>query len=679
MSKRCLILIGFLFFFCVFVQAQSSRWAFTYPGGYNDFATDIVAAPDGGYISCVYISGSDSATLAVLKVDEAGENLLWLVYVDKNANEEIPNNIILNHDSSSYLIFGTADIAHPWVVGLDAETGEIIDNSDTWSDALEDFSNEDAQGALAGLSNIIVAGYYSIDNSINISVLGEDASSYLFTNNYPLAFEGHANVIGDIISYQDSSVLIAINDSLGEPVIWQFDDSGIFISESEMEEDSVMINTITTAGDYEFAAAGNLIDSSAIYLGLFDTTGISSLIFDTIYTAPGYKVTATDIIQLNDGSFLLTATHFSPLGLRTAIMHTDAAGNILSEEFILNEAGEIALQKFALHNTGEYPVALAGYVNTFPDDNGIDFLIIRTDTAGEYPGCIYDCIWPGDADYNGVVDMEDLLVIGVGYGLSGNDRDSISNFWQGNIFEDWADILPSGLNANYANCNGDSSINEEDTAAIILNYGLTHTFFSLREMGGDDYPIWLNTAGIILDIGYNEIPVMLGTGDIPVDDIYGLQFTIAYEGPAVIDSTTVQIQFNDSWLGDVDIQLMQLDKNFSILKRITGGVSRIDQNNTSGYGEIGRLSFVVEDNIEAINWLGGDSIIIFNILNATAITNEMEPVYLDASSYSAIIAGMDEQEMNEINLKIFPNPVSGNEIKIICNENLYNAYWKITD
>ncbi|MBC8045917.1 MAG: hypothetical protein H7Y00_03930, partial [Fimbriimonadaceae bacterium] len=83
--------------------------------------------------------------------------------------------------------------------------------------------------------------------------------------------------------------------------------------------------------------------------------------------------------------------------------------------------------------------------------------------------------------------------------------------------------------------------------------------------------------------------------------------------------------------------------------------------------------------IEAINWLGGDSIIIFSILNATAITNEMTPVYLDASSYSAIIAGMDEQEMNEINLKIFPNPVSGDEIKIICNENLYNAYWKITD
>ncbi len=46
--------------------------------------------------------------------------------------------------------------------------------------------------------------------------------------------------------------------------------------------------------------------------------------------------------------------------------------------------------------------------------------------AQEPAGCSGGCVYPGDVDNNGIVNMHDLLPIGVAYGATGLLRDSVS-------------------------------------------------------------------------------------------------------------------------------------------------------------------------------------------------------------------------------------------------------------
>ncbi|MBC8172902.1 MAG: T9SS type A sorting domain-containing protein [Chitinophagales bacterium] len=674
--------IAFLVVLCyssVMTQAQATRW--TYAGGetLGDEATGIVASTDDGFVACIYGGVTDSITFSVIKVDQYG-NLVWFTEIDKNDAVEVPHTIMYNHDSTSYIISATVDSAiHPWIVEIDDLTGNILASSDDWSDLVADSSGFATHVILISDSIIIAAGNHP--DSIYLFIMGDTPADLAEWFAYILPASPYSNdlAITDMQSGTET-FFISVNTTPESPTpyLFEFDFFGNLLDQYAFPEDSILV----TAMDIKLSgmvATGYYNDSTSVYFARFDTTGGLHVAIDTLFPAPGYKVIGTDILKLDAGTSLITATHFEPGNVHTVLMQIDVDGNIISETPVLTNAGAISLTKMDLMGGIFTRLALAGRINTSPDDNKNEFLIIRTDGAGNFPECVYDCVWPGDANNDQIVTMEDLLAIGIGYDLGGPERDSINNFWVGHISEAWEDSLPSGLNAKYTNCNGDSLINENDMPAILNNYGLNHTIFSFREMGGGNYPLWLNTAGIIIDTGYNEIPIMLGSEEIPVDDIYGLEFTIAYEGPAIIDSTTVQIKFNDSWLGDAEINLLQLDKNFPTVHMIDGGVTRKDLNNSSGYGEIGRVSFVVEDNIAGISWGSGDSIIIFNISGATGILNTMEPVMLDASSYSALIAGIDDNIQDQDLLHIFPNPFTNNTLHIISNHSGGYKIWSLSD
>ena len=80
-------------------------------------------------------------------------------------------------------------------------------------------------------------------------------------------------------------------------------------------------------------------------------------------------------------------------------------------------------------------------------------------------------IWPGDTDYNGFVNEEDILPIGVYWRDTGSPRSSISFEWIENVH-------PGGWDEPYAalaDCNGDGEVNITDVLAICLNWNKTHS------------------------------------------------------------------------------------------------------------------------------------------------------------------------------------------------------------
>lgn len=79
-------------------------------------------------------------------------------------------------------------------------------------------------------------------------------------------------------------------------------------------------------------------------------------------------------------------------------------------------------------------------------------------------------IWPGDTDNNGIVDLTDILPIGIYWRERGDERSNISFSWAAQQYPtDWDIEL-----APFADCNGDGEVDIADVLGICLNWEMTH-------------------------------------------------------------------------------------------------------------------------------------------------------------------------------------------------------------
>jgi hypothetical protein len=159
---------------------------------------------------------------------------------------------------------------------------------------------------------------------------------------------------------------------------------------------------------------------------------------------------------------------------------TDNTNELVYAGLFYRKTGQLIYQEVEMVNTYEdrYEAEIpADYVTV----DGLDYYIKAKDNFGveSYHGTpdnphfieAYFLIWPGDTDNNGVVDEEDILLIGVYWRNTGSPRSSISFEWKANDYpEGWEPSI-----ASLADCNGDGEVNITDVLAICLNWDKTHT------------------------------------------------------------------------------------------------------------------------------------------------------------------------------------------------------------
>ncbi|MEM7368305.1 MAG: T9SS type A sorting domain-containing protein [Bacteroidota bacterium] len=265
------------------------------------------------------------------------------------------------------------------------------------------------------------------------------------------------------------------------------------------------------------------------------------------------------------------------------------------------------------------------------------------------------CVWPGDADDNGVVDNTDLLEIGLTYGHSGPLRPSASLNWQAQL----ATAFPSGagtVNAAFSDTDGNGLINDDDTLAINLNYGLTHNKFEGTQGGMTDPPLFLVPSSDSVSVGDTLlISVMLGVDTLMADSIYGLAFSIDYD-PNLVDSASANIRYN-GWLGTYGTDLLGLQRDVYPDGQTHVALTRKDHLPRSGYGEIAMMSIVMIDDImgkhdvfETLKLdLSGIKLIRADGTEVAVQTHGVEVVVEESSSTSIV----DELGTS---LKIYPQP-----------------------
>lgn len=342
---------------------------------------------------------------------------------------------------------------------------------------------------------------------------------------------------------------------------------------------------------------------------------------------------------------------------------------------------------YSTYSAASYQWLLNGTVVSGASDSSLtafwggNYSLVAYDTLGCFDSSLVinvalDCdTWPGDANNDSLVDNTDLLPIGLHYGQTGLNRSTISNVWQAWPSTDWGVAQSNGQDIKQADCNGDGTIDDNDTLAININFSLTHTFTQtsndVRELIPSIY--FVTSSSSYLPGDWVDAELWLGTSVVPVSNLYGIAFNINYD-PSLVQAGTESLTYPSSWLGIPGTNAIKISKIDVPSNTAYGAESRINQLNADGYGKIANFKFQLKNTI-----VSSDSMnLSFSYYNA--IDSAGNPVSFNASPFVINIpVGLNDFEI-ENGISIFPNPyATQTQISYVLNKKsdviieVYNA------
>ncbi len=267
-----------------------------------------------------------------------------------------------------------------------------------------------------------------------------------------------------------------------------------------------------------------------------------------------------------------------------------------------------------------------------------------------------DCVWEGDVNNDGIVNIQDLLALGNYIGEVGNVRNGSTNVWLGKSGAEWN----AGQGLKHADTNGDGVVSSKDTSAIITNFNRTHKITPIGIPSTSPLPIYYGKPDTIPLVGPGailEIPIILGNDFFPAKDIYGLSFEINYS-PSLFLEGSVKVTFEDnSWFNYGSPTLSLTREN--ITGKVDIGITRTNRKTVSGHGVVARFSGIVVADIDLIRLR--DEVITPLSITATATNGQGQQMQLGTDSYAVRLALNEEEakspEVAAYNeLSVFPNP-----------------------
>ncbi|MBL4654402.1 MAG: T9SS type A sorting domain-containing protein, partial [Bacteroidia bacterium] len=266
-----------------------------------------------------------------------------------------------------------------------------------------------------------------------------------------------------------------------------------------------------------------------------------------------------------------------------------------------------------------------------------------------------DCVWPGNTDDDIITNYKDLLPIGLAYGASGLVRVDQTTNWDGKLALNWADTLSNGVNYKHADCNGDGIIDLNDIPSIIDNYGFSNGKSSKWSSYNAANPdLYFELSKDTIGPGDTVVAkIKLGRSGQQAQEIYGIAFRISFNA-SFIDSGSLSMDFNNSWLGIRDTNMVVLTSSDYNNGFMDVALTRIDHMPKDGDGELGALTFVTIDNLSGgIFELDFEETTIIDTA-ATLIPHNPLP------DSTLVINGIADLLLVGKNVEIYPNPATDN-------------------
>lgn len=295
--------------------------------------------------------------------------------------------------------------------------------------------------------------------------------------------------------------------------------------------------------------------------------------------------------------------------------------------------------------------------------------------------CAVDCVWPGDANNDAVVNGKDILTVGILAGLDpqgGVPRGLLSTEWFGFNSDDWSFSL-GGLNAKNGDVNGSGTINISDLEGLIDNYGNTRAGYNPRQrvltevedaqglgVAFEVDTVFLETAQLFDRIVNTEISI--GDEDGALEEpLYGLSFDMQFDTNLVtpfvrvdnIQSSLFEFGYGDMPAGERDENLLVGDDNIQYaFTQVSGEEAELG-------GSLVTQNLIVKETARTANPDGIDTLVV-RFFNVCAINAMGDPVELGVMMDTLIITGLEfdpsvisstDDLVGTIPVELYPNPV----------------------
>ncbi|HTF03849.1 MAG TPA: T9SS type A sorting domain-containing protein, partial [Bacteroidia bacterium] len=204
-----------------------------------------------------------------------------------------------------------------------------------------------------------------------------------------------------------------------------------------------------------------------------------------------------------------------------------------------------------------------------------------------------------------------------------------------------------------ADSNGDGIVDINDTLAISLNYNQTHTF---RQQNPAVDPLTapmlyldpvMDTVGAL---SFAYVDIYLANAAMPVNDLYGISFTITYDN-ALVQSGSAQTTFNGSFVGVKNSTMIAMAHDNSATGENDIALCRLTHTEVDGYGYVGTLR-ITTAGVTSLSTLN------LEISNVKAMNGQMVNIPIAAMGAPVVIdpaAGITNPVApNHIGL--YPNP-----------------------
>ena len=664
----------------LFVSTTFAQWAFFQESEWLGQVADVIETSDSGFATVGWTSSTP--TVVVTKLNSSGSEQ-WATTIEHPGFNDYAHTILESADGGLVVAGYESYWSRPFAAKLDAD-GSLIWTTEAWADTMtSDFYS--GRGALLADGNLALIGGSLYDASFVVHIVDGTDGSLISTHPGDSIDGGYFffTSISDITATDDGGFAITGQcfDGAFEQVyfICKYDDAGEREwSSTYATTDAALGNGIDATDDGGFLVTGQndnsvFLPTSESFIAKHSSDGTQEWI--NYYVTGMEYPSGFDVAERTDGSIVMVEGGgniiFPDLTEEANVLYLDSEGTLIDDVRI----GEISVvSMFRLIATTDGGFITGGLVAEDSITMETNFTaLIKSGADGSLPDCMFNCVWPGDADNNGVADMDDILIIGVVAGSTGPARDDTSIEWYAHAAEAWGDSILGLSDYKYADCNGDGIINDDDTTAVSLNYGFEHDVFELRTAEGE-VAMSIVTPDEALLPGPFSLPVTLGTATDYPEAIYGVRFSITYEGDA-LEASSMSFNFGDNWFGSAENEI-RFRKNNTDLMQLDVVLVRKDQNNTSGYGEIGELSGIVIDNIAG---RGRSESILFSITNIRAIDVDMNEISVEGETAEVETETTGIEDLQNNMVQIFPNPASGNQLNLITKGNIVPELVIITD
>lgn len=307
--------------------------------------------------------------------------------------------------------------------------------------------------------------------------------------------------------------------------------------------------------------------------------------------------------------------------------------------------------------------------------------ITATDSVHVFIGAdSEDCVWPGDTNYDGIVNNKDLLPIGLAYDTYGHTRPNPTLDWIPEVASDWG-IRYGNVDGKHIDTHGNGHINFWDIVAIVYNYGESRPTPSVQpSVHENDAPYTLTPVLESVDFDAKKIfiSVDISSNQASPPPFYGLAFTLEYESYLPINPNMVallpQVTFLENELyirkdypNRTEIAFVGTNhQNRSPYPNVAGGNTVVQYtigielefpgNNNNLYLSVHPTNIVMLDNNGDRIPVNGQGINVFQPLYSSNIISQKIVNETDDS------APKSKHIATEHPTKIFPNPISEGQL-----------------